>query len=290
MYAKRRQSGLTLTEMAVVVGVIALLAGLAVPTVRVVVESFESGESTMSMISSALATARALAAKEGDYVGVRFQMAYDPTLPDPLTASQYMIFVIHDSSMMASAFRTLEGSKPVKLPDSVLVTDLTVRSNHGATSNAAEDIGEEPLQVGYLDDGVAANLDPDNENMYVTDICTFSIVFSPSGKLLRHEVRVRNRDDVYRPDNTLPPASRKKSMDDVFNSPVNIGSRSIDVGMFIQDDYAERGLGAELSRYGFVVCDKLTFRNLDALGRFDYLSSREFKYLNPHTGTIIGRN
>ncbi|MHC4743273.1 MAG: pilus assembly FimT family protein [Planctomycetota bacterium] len=285
MDRKHRQTGLTLTEMAVVVAVIALLAGLALPTARVVIESFESGESTMSMINSALASARALAAKEGHYVGVRFQIEYDPSRPDPLTAPQYMIFVIHDSSMMASAFRALEGSKPVKLPDSVLVMDLAVRTNHGVTANDAEDVSEEPLQVGHLDDGVTANLGPDSENIHVTDTCAFSIVFSPSGKVVRHEVRVRNRDDVYRPDNT----GTKISTDDVFNSPINIGSPSIDVGMFVQDDYAERGLGAELSRYGFVVCDKLMFRNLDALGRFDYLSSLEFECLNPHTGTIILR-
>ena len=60
MNAKRRQSGLTLTEMAVVVGVTALLAGLALPGVRMVMESFESGDSAASMISSALASARAL--------------------------------------------------------------------------------------------------------------------------------------------------------------------------------------------------------------------------------------
>jgi len=285
MNTKRRQSGLSLTEMAVVVAVIALLAGLALPAVRMVIESFESGGSATSMISSALASARALAAKEGHYVGVRFQKAYDPNAPDPLVAPQYMIFIVHDSNMMASAFRVLEGTKPIKLPDSIVVADLMVRTNHGTSRYDAEDISDKPIQVGDLDDSNPVNVGPDYENINITDTCAFSIVFSPSGKLLRHEVRIRNRHDVYQPDNTV---IGKKSADNVFNSTVNIADHR--VGMFVQDDYAERGLGAELSRNGFIIYDKLIFQNLDAVGRFNYLSRLEFKYLNLHTGTIILRD
>ena len=57
MGAKRRQSGLSTTEIAIVVAVMALLAGLALPAVRMVVESFESSDCVTGMISSALASA-----------------------------------------------------------------------------------------------------------------------------------------------------------------------------------------------------------------------------------------
>ena len=60
-----------------------------------------------------------------------------------------------------------------------------------------------------------------------------------------------------------------------------------EVGKFIQDDYAELGLGAESSRNSFVIYDKIRFDKLDAIGRFNYLSSLEPIYLNPYTGTII---
>jgi hypothetical protein len=93
---------------------------------------------------------------------------------------------------------------------------------------------------------------------------------------------VRNQDGIYQPDNTNP---SKISMDAVFNSPVNIETRN--VGMFIQDDYAELGLGAELSRSSFVIYDKAQFDKMDAAGRYNYLKSLEVVYINPYTGTII---
>ena len=133
MSEKRRQAGLTLTEMAVVIATMALLFGVALPAVRMIIGSFESGQTVRSMISSTLASARALAAKEGRYVGVRFQKAYNPDVADPLnplTAPQYMVFIIHDpdpapeGTGLANGFRALEGFKPIKLPGSVGVMDL----------------------------------------------------------------------------------------------------------------------------------------------------------------------
>jgi hypothetical protein len=126
------------------------------------------------------------------------------------------------------------------------------------------------------------NFGPDQNNRYITDTSSFSIVFSPSGKLIIRDVRVRNRDGIYQPDNGM---TNKVSMDSIFNSPQNI--TTYEVGKFIQDDYAELGLGAESSRNSFVIYDKLRFNKLDAIGRFNYLSSLEPVYINPYTGTII---
>jgi hypothetical protein len=95
-------------------------------------------------------------------------------------------------------------------------------------------------------------------------------------------VRVRNRDGIYRPDNTV---ANKTSMDDIFNSPENILNSG--VGMFVQDDYAELGLGAEPSRNRFVIYDGTQFDKLGAQGRFDYLSRLEAVYINAYTGTMI---
>ncbi len=115
--------------MVVVIAIIAVLVGVGLPAVRMVQSSFESGSGAKSMIIAALASARALAAKNQRYTGIRFQQAYnrdaaDPN--DPLTAPQYMVFIIHDSSILASAFRVVQGTKPIRLPDSIGVTDLTI--------------------------------------------------------------------------------------------------------------------------------------------------------------------
>ncbi len=274
----RTKSGLTLTEMVVVIATISLLVAFGLPAVRVFLKSFESRGGGKSMISAALSSARAIAAKEQHYAGIRFQQ--------DLAGNQYMVFIVHDfeKTGLNPGFRAVESLKPIKLPESVGVMDLMVRINHGTHWTDAEDLLDEPIKVAHLDDTNPQNFGLDRKNIYLTDTSSFSIVFSPSGKLIMRSVRVRNRDGIYQPNNGL---SGKISMDGIFNSPDNITNTNYVVGMFIQDDYAELGLGAESSRNRFVIYDKIQFNKLDAGKRFDYLSSLELIYINPYTGTII---
>jgi len=270
------KTGFTLTEMVVVLATMSLLVAFGLPVIRVIRESFESNTGGQSMISAALSSARAIAAKEQHYAGIRFQR--------DSAGNQYMIFIIHDfeKTGLNPGFRAVQNLKPTKLPDSMGVMDLMVRTNHGTHWTDAEEILGEPLNAAYLDDTNPQNLGPDQKNRYITDTSSFSIVFSPNGKQVMRDVRVRNRDGIYQPDNGL---ANKVTMDSIFNSPQNITTNA--VGKFIQDDYAELGMGAESSRNSFVIYDKTRFDKLDAIERFNYLSSLEPNYINPYTGTII---
>ena len=257
--------------MAVVIGIIALLAGLGLPAIRTLYKSFESQGGAKSMISGALASARAIAARDSRYAGIRFERDSEGGL--------YMVFITHDrgATGLSPGFRAVEGVKPIKLPDAAGVTDLMVRSDPGDASRTVD----ESLAEAHLDDGDAANVGPDGENARLRDTCTFSIIFSSTGKLVRQDVRVRNRNGVYQPNNALGKVSR----DDVFNSPQNIADG---VGMFVQDDYPELGLGAEPSRNRFVIYDKNTFDACpNAAARFNYLVTLPFTYINAYTGTIV---
>lgn len=276
MKTKSKQSGLTLTEMTVVIATIALLVGLGLPAIRALLNSFESQSGAKTMVSAALASARAIAAKEQRYAGIRFQQ--------DLTGNQCMVFIVHDfeKTGLNPGFRAVENIKPVKLPDNVGVMDLMVRTNHGPRWTDAAQTLDVPLKVEYLDDANSLNFGPDGKNMYITDTSSFSIVFSPSGKLVVRSVRVRNRDGIYQPDNGV---TGKVSFDDIFNSPANIESNGS--GMFIQDDYAEMGLGAEFSRNRLIIYDRLRFDKLNLQGKLDYLNSLELIYINPYTGTMI---
>ena len=84
-------------------------------------KSFESGGDTKSIINAALSTARAVAAKEQCYTGIRFALDFND--------NQYMIFIIHDPEKtgLSSGFRALEGQKPIKLPDDSRVIDKMIR-------------------------------------------------------------------------------------------------------------------------------------------------------------------
>lgn len=275
-YKPQTKTGFTLTEMVVVLATMSLLVAFGLPVMRMIRESFESKTGGKSMISAALSSARAIAAKEQHYAGIRFQR--------DSAGNQYMIFIIHDfeKTGLNPGFRAVQNLKPTKLPDSMGVMDSMVRINHGTNWTDAEKILDEPLNAAYFDNTNPQNLGPDQKNRYITDTSSFSIVFSPNGKLIMHNVRVRNRDGIYQPDNGLP---NKISMDSIFNSPQNITTHG--VGKFIQDDYAELGLGAESSRNSFVIYDKIRFDKLNAIEKFNYLSSLEPVYINPYTGTII---
>ena len=250
-----KQSGRTLVEMTVVIAAVVLLGSFGLPAVRTFLDSFETGTGAKPVISAALASARAIAAKEQRYAGIRFQKAYHPD--GPLKASQYMVFIVHDfdKTGLVSGFRAVEGLEPIKLPDSVGVMDLTL---------------------------IGADVDID-EPLELNNATAFSIIFSPSGKLVIHDVRVRNRDGDYRPLNL------NDSMDDIFNSPENI--TTFNTGMFVQDDYPSLGLVQEPSRRGFIIYDRLEFKRASDRGRpfSDYLAKLvpEMIYINPYTGIMI---
>lgn len=276
MRLRIRQCGFTLTEMALVVATIALLLGLGLPAVRMLINSFESDTGARGMVNAALSNARAIAARDQRYAGVRFQWDSE--------GNQYMIFVVHDfeKTGLSPGFRVVKGMKPIKLPENSGVMDLMVRTNHGTSPAAAASSLNEPLMTAHLDDTNPQNLGPDRKNNYVRDASTFSVVFSPSGKLVVRTVRVRNSEGIYQPDNGV---SGKISPDTIFNSPINITDHG--VGRFVQDDYAELGLGAEPSRNRFILYDENYFDKLDAQERFNYLSSLALIYINPYTGTMI---
>jgi len=264
--------------MVVVIATIALLTTLGLPAIRALLGSFETSSGARDMISAALSGARAIAAREQRYAGVRFQR--------DSAGNQYMIYIVHDPEKtgLSPGFRAVDGLKPIKLPGNTRVADLMVRVNHSPTTVGARDSQETLLQASYLDDTNQQNLGPDGNNIYVTDMSSFSIIFSPNGKMVVHEVRIRNRDGIFQPDNSV---SAKVSMDDIFNSPENIVN--LGIGMFVQDDYAHLGLGAESGRNRIIIYDGTQFDKLNAQARFDYLKSLEPIYINPYTGTIINR-
>jgi Tfp pilus assembly protein PilE len=278
MRNERKQAGVTLVEMTVVVAIAALMVGLTIPAANMLLNSFESESGAKSIISSAMASARAIAAKEQRYAGIRFQKRYDPNNADPLKSSQYIIFIVKEEPRrmgggLTNGFRAIDGIQPIKLPDSIGVMDLIVRpvAIRGTSQQAAEAIGAQPIN-----DNTWINAPEE-----VNDTTAFSIVFSPSGKLVIHEVRVRNRDGHYRP------TTLSDSSDDIFNSPENIFYNN--TGMFIQDDYAYLGLGAEMSRNSFIVYDTKKFKQAYNNGNAysGYLNQLKPIYINPYTGTII---
>jgi len=270
MYGRAGKTrGLTLIETTLVVATIALLVGLALPAVRTLVDSFQSQGGTRSVIQAVLNSARTMAVSRQRYVGVRFQKScVSDDLTDPLKglldAPQYVIFITHDDyrnmGNIGNGFRAIEGLEPIKLPDTTTVLDLARIT------------------------GSANVIDP----VELNNATAFSIVFSPSGKLIVHDVRARNRDGVNQPDNAATDTT-KHSMDEVFNSDRNIILHNR--GLFIQDDYGNVGLSEEPSRTSFVICDRNLLRRAyeNKMTWTSYLSgiNTQGLYVNSYTGDLM---
>jgi len=278
----RRQRGLTLIEMTLVVATIALLVGFALPAVRTLVGSFHSEGGAKSMIQAALSSARAMATSRQEYVGIRFQTAYSrgaANPDDPLASAQYMILIVHDPAPepdgtgFSIGFRAIEGLKPIRLPEGFFAVDPTLVTRTRDSQNRIR-----------MDEQSSINSDDDLDTLSeLRDVTTFSLVFSPAGKLIVHDVRVWNRHG-------RTASSSKESTDSVFNSATEVVEGDTKA-MFYQDDYPEMGLGPEPSRMSFVVCEKNRLRDGYTRKRLwtDYLQYRvaERVYVSPYTGNLI---
>lgn len=275
------RKGMTLTEMAVVIGIIAVMVGLTLPVANVLYNSFESTGGAKSMLNAALSSAKSIAIKEHRYAGIRFQKRYDPA--SVLNASQYMIFIIQDPNISAYGFKAVEGIQTVKLPDSIGVMDLIIVTNHNVNN---------PINPGpqtHID--IAGNIAIDSD-IELTDTTAFSIIFSPSGKLVIHGVRTRNRNGC--PIWVGPGIILDNSQDDIFNTLSRITDSVNPTGMFLQDDYfatssnPDYGLGPEPSRNSFYIYETKKLKQVPYNNRFDgYLKTLKPVYISPYTGTII---
>ncbi|MCX5638409.1 MAG: hypothetical protein NTX52_12065 [Planctomycetota bacterium] len=280
-YKLRAKHGLTLTEMTVVIASIVLLAAIGLPAIRAFIRSFESQSGTKSMISAAFASARAMAAKEQRYAGIRFQQ--------DTHGHQYMIFIVWEEPKkmdgLTVGFRAVEGLKPIKLPDSIGVMDLKIVTNRDDSSFYKEIQLDDPTLPAAVADGWI------NESRELTDTTTFSIIFSPSGKMVVHRVQVRNRNGAVDSG-----SNSVISGDDVFNKKAQVDAGA---AMFYQDDYfgaawslyANLGLGPEYSRNSFIIYDRKEFTQAYQKGQaysgYLYRLVPEAIYINPYTGTII---
>jgi hypothetical protein len=249
---KFKNTGLTLIEQTVVLGVVALLVTISMPTVSSLFNSFQAGGSAKIIINGAIATARAIAAKEQRYAGVRFQCRYDKTKSNKM-GTGYMILIIHDTEIKPGeqgnlSFRAVEGVEPIKLPDSVGLMDL--KKN-----------GTVPL--------VDVILEAD-----LIDTTTFTIIFSPAGKLVIHKHWVRNRDGE----------TDSSSKDDIFNILANVETG---LGLFEQDE-TSGNRQIEPSRRKFIIYDKDELEKTNTSSRYtDYLKDLDVIHISPYTGRMI---
>lgn len=267
MNAKRKQFGLTLTELLVTMAIAAAMMAIGVPAARRLTSSLQEAVGASKLIAAALSNARAIAVREGRYAGVRFQQA----AADDRT---YLVYIIHDpdATTLANGFRVVDGRKPIALPEQAGVV------SHGIIEAASADKNNVAKQA------AANNLlksDPTwskEDNSGWTNANTFSVVFDKTGKLIMHPVRVRNKNGKL----------DDSSNDSVFNIQVNVDKKP-PIGMFYQDDYSTWGLAEEDSRNNLWIYSKKELNTVSASERWSgYLKNLNALMVSPYTGELIG--
>jgi prepilin-type N-terminal cleavage/methylation domain-containing protein len=275
MTLKRGQSAFTLTEMLVVMAILAITFGLGLQAAKMIMASFESGANVRHTISAALANARALAMKEGTYVGVRFQPNRE--------GRQYMILIRYDyeATGLANGFVAVDNRQPTPLPKNVLVLDPHIVSHVVSPTGQVQIVEDEVRTDGMIQSAEQLN-----------DTLTFSLVFDKSGRLTTHEVRVRNRNGLADTSGNID----NRSPDDIFNK-----KDVVDAGQarFYQDDYfspaygqyaMDLGYGPEFSRHCFIVVQRSTFEAIDSTKRWTaFVQYEPVRYVNPFSGEIVNQ-
>lgn len=262
-----RLRGLTLTELLVALAITVIVGAIAIPVVASLKGALQGSANAQVIVSTAIQNARTIAMKEGQYAGVRFQQ--------DANGRQYAVYIVHTphgsglASGMTVYYNAVEGRQPVMLPETISICDMVVGTTGDAIYN-----NRTFSALGVADIDVESS---------ITDTTSFSIIFNAKGQLSKVICRMRNRHGEYLPNDG---GLGGDSNDKIFNSQPNVENG---IGKFIQDDYANLGLGGELSRVQFKIFDTGKYNELDsAQKKYDYLSGLPDVYVNQYTGKLMG--
>lgn len=159
---RRLAGGFTLMEMMIVIGLVGLVAALALPSI---VALFNAGADAQAynLMASQLAAARALAIEKGTYAGVHVQLA------DALLGSEFLRPKLDNVCFTALVLYNRQAERfrvyttPVRVPGSI----------------AFGKISEETVSDSSYTDTVRPSTTKHN------GFTTFTVIFSPTGSAIR---------------------------------------------------------------------------------------------------------
>jgi prepilin-type N-terminal cleavage/methylation domain-containing protein len=253
----RRLAGFTLLEMMVVIGLVALMASMALPSI---VALFNSGADAQAynLISAQFTASRAKAVLSSTYAGVHVQLAdalnetADPLRqPDALLRPElagvcFSGMIVYDSEKRW--FDLIPGMAPQRIPGNVAfgyasqeVTGTKLVNNIPVTYRLEATIGD---SASSLFEGAAA------ENM--AKFTTFSVIFNPLGAVTRFAngdpIRFNDQSPIFNDVATLDMARfgskrlwRMTNANDPLNNYVQDRYGATAITMFDVAEYTSAG-------------------------------------------------
>ena len=156
----KHKFGFSLIELLVVIAIMSILIGITIRSVRMVSSKMASVDTVRTMVGTALTTSRTLAMAQQTHIGIHFSVSVDGT--------HLLSFIRDDNTYVEDTnirrYRVIVGNRN-------MVKETSIPSN----------IGLLDMQVG----GNKIDKDTDtNDPFKLLDTNTFSMVFSPAGKLV----------------------------------------------------------------------------------------------------------
>ncbi len=210
-----RRRAFTLVEMLVVAGIIAIILGIAIASLRALTGGVQVG-AARTMLRTVLASARAEAAARGHVVGVRFeQYVYPPLFTSAVPGGRPARQAEDGATFAVTVFpatQTAAGQAAInELKNWVGATIAPLVDTYAASLFVAAD-GREPTRfpqgvelaanIPYPNPANAAE-ETANNNALTTNLrayTTFTVLFSPSGQVAIRPafvVQRHNRDSVF---------------------------------------------------------------------------------------------
>ncbi|MFP4139807.1 MAG: Tfp pilus assembly protein FimT/FimU [Phycisphaerae bacterium] len=178
MHTRRKttRGAFTMVEMMVVLGVIVLAAGIALPSISALL-SAGADKQSYNLISAQIRAARSLAMRNGTYAGVHIQMADADRNPDLEGVCFTSLVMLESMDTSQANFDIAPESKPERVPGNLAFGDLS----------------NEKSQIFAGGDGEFDYKSPKS-------FTTMTIVFSPNGRLVRsvqgREIRLSPGSDL----------------------------------------------------------------------------------------------
>lgn len=199
MAKHKRQRGITLTEILVVIGVMAILMSISIPAAKQLMVSFESSTGVRHLINAALANARAIAVREQTYAGVRFQQNTE--------GHTYIILIVHDPTAtgLANGFRAVSGRKPIQFPEGITLAGTGLSGGPSVVFSPAGKLTAHRIRA-YNQDGVSDDTSTDTTfNTPVNVVSGFSM-FLQDGRdsLSSQRLTIIDRNGVWTTDYISP--------------------------------------------------------------------------------------
>ena len=218
-----RRRGYTLVELLVVMAMIALILGIALPSIFGLLNAGAEAQA-YNKLSSMLTMARALAVQNGTYAGVHVQMVDNLADHSDLAGTCYAAVMIYKNVALADQtpvmrFVLAPGYAPTPMPGGMAFGEVSgyfVLPDYNSDGS---------------DDYAALQTNTNAAGALLEDFGSFTIVFSPTGSVVR-QVEGQNVQFLYRysDDPNLRPEfqqTRTLFFDDSSNAPRARDGRAI---------------------------------------------------------------